>query len=162
MTLQPHLISRSSFLGQIGAGLTGFASRSIGMLAAPDGGLPNGVVRPGDSIYEQARQDDNARLDFRPDIIAYCYCSDDVARCVRWAAVNDKAVAIRSGGHDYEGFSLNNGGIVIDLSKYRGVAVTPGGDTAMIRAGTDLGTMYHELSKARRTVHCGFSISRAS
>jgi len=131
------------------------------MFAAPDGMLPKGVVRPGDSIYEQARQDENARLDFRPDIVAYCYCQDDIAECVRWAAVNDKAVAIRSGGHDYEGFSLNNGGIVIDVSKYRGVAVAPGGDTAAIRAGTDLRMMYHELSKARRTLPGGTSASVA-
>jgi FAD/FMN-containing dehydrogenase len=161
MTFQRRLISRSSFLGQIGTGITGFASRSILASAIRGDGLPKYVVRPGDQTYEKARQDENARLDFRPDVIAYCRCPDDVALCVRWAAANNKTVAIRSGGHDYEGFSLNNGGMVIDLSKYRSVAVAPGGDTAVIRAGTDLGMMYHELARARRTLPGGTSPSVA-
>ncbi len=161
VTIQSRAIRRSSFLAHIGAGLTAFASGSIAAGALPKVALPNSVVYPDDSTYEQAREDKNARLDLRPDLIAYCRNRDDVSRCVLWAALNRKAVAIRSGGHDYEGFSLNNAGMVIDLSDYRGVAVSPGKDTAVIRAGTDLSTMYHELARAQRTLPGGSSPSVA-
>jgi FAD/FMN-containing dehydrogenase len=43
--------------------------------------------------------------------------AEDVGRRIRWAAAHDERIAVRSGGHDYEGFSLNDGGIVIDLSR---------------------------------------------
>ena len=150
-------LSRSSFLGQLGGCFTALGLRPAPGFAAYQLGLPSHVVRAGDPGYQEARQDDNARLDFHPGLIAYCQSPDDVALCVRWAARNDAAVAIRSGGHDYEGFSLNNGGLVVDLSGYTGVTISPKSRTAWIRAGTTLGTIYGELAKAQATLPGGAS-----
>ncbi len=158
---EPRPVKRALFLTQLGASLTSLASGSVVASALPSFPLPESAVEPGDVKYEDARQDENARLDFRPALIVYCRSRDDVSRSIRWAVANRKSVAIRSGGHDYEGFSLNNAGMVIDLSQYQGVAVAAGGATAIIRAGTTLSAMYRALANAGRTLPGGSSPSVA-
>jgi len=75
--------------------------------------------------YDAARRNVNARLDLHPRAIAFCSDPDEIAQAIRWANEGGGPIAIRSGGHDYEGFSLNNGGVVIDVSRYRGVRREP-------------------------------------
>jgi FAD/FMN-containing dehydrogenase len=105
--------------------------------------------------YDAARRNVNARLDLHPRAIAFCSDPDEIAQAIRWANEGGGPIAIRSGGHDYEGFSLNNGGVVIDVSRYRGVDVSPDGTSARIRAGTDIDTMYHRLADVGRTLPAG-------
>jgi FAD/FMN-containing dehydrogenase len=50
---------------------------------------------------------------------------------------------------------LNDGGLVIDLSRYSGVTLKSGGHRVAIRAGTPLGTMYAELAKSQQTLPAG-------
>src|SRR6202023_4389517 len=104
MRSRPSVFKRAVFIGQIGAGLVVLSGQKLRAFDLAEDGLPMCVVRPGDAGYARAREDDNARLDFRPCLIAYCESPEDVARAVRWAATNRKAIAMRSGGHDYEGF----------------------------------------------------------
>jgi FAD/FMN-containing dehydrogenase len=124
--------------------------------AAPESNeLPPTAVWPADEGYGSARTADNARLDFHPAVVVYCLGAEDVGRCVRWAVANDKRIAIRSGGHDYEGFSLNDDGIVIDLSRYCGITMNDRRRSAWIRAGTDFKTTYRELARFGRTLPGG-------
>src|ERR1700736_965747 len=62
--------------------------------------------------YERARQNYNARLDFRPVEIVYCYGETDVVNAVKYGIANRRQICMRSGMHDYEGFSLNDNGLV--------------------------------------------------
>jgi FAD/FMN-containing dehydrogenase len=106
--------------------------------------------------YEQARRIANARLDFRPAEIVYCYGESDVVAAVRYGVAHGMQICVRSGGHDYEGFSLNNGGLVIDVSRCDRYEVRYPDDgaggaepTAIVGPGTPLRTLYHRLANTR-------------
>jgi FAD/FMN-containing dehydrogenase len=148
------LLTRGSFLAAAGISTLGLHVYSAQARTAQ---LPSDAVKPGDPGYDGARQDENARLDFRPAVIAYCRSTDDVSSSVRWGAQKGLAIAVRSGGHDYEGFSLNNGGLVVDVSRYSGVFISSDGKTATVRAGTRMNTLYNELRKAGLTLPGGAS-----
>jgi FAD/FMN-containing dehydrogenase len=97
--------------------------------------LTGALVRPGDEDYERARTIWNARFDRRPDGIAQCESAADVVEAVRFASEHGLLVAVRGGGHDYAGNSVCDGGLVIDLSRMRGVRVDPGSRTARVQGG---------------------------
>ena len=108
--------------------------------------LSGHVVTPasGDE-YERARQNYNARLDFRPAEIVYCYGETDVVNAVKYGIANGRQICMRSGMHDYEGFSLNDKGLVIDTSRLDCVSVSPDRTRAVVGPGTPLRTLYHVL-----------------
>ncbi|HEX3463002.1 MAG TPA: FAD-binding oxidoreductase [Candidatus Elarobacter sp.] len=99
--------------------------------------------------YDQARRIANARLDFRPAEIVYCYGESDVAAAIQYGIANGMQLCVRSGGHDYEGFSLNNGGLVIDVSRCDRYEVSADRRTAIVGPGTPLRTLYHRLGNTR-------------
>jgi UDP-N-acetylenolpyruvoylglucosamine reductase len=70
----------------------------------------------GDAEYEKLRQGFNKRISKLPAIIALCENTQGVAEAIAYATKNNLPVAIKSGGHCMEGFSCNNGGMVINLS----------------------------------------------
>jgi len=95
--------------------------------------------------YELARQNYNARLDFHPAEVVYCYGETDVVNAVRYGIANGRQVCMRSGAHDYEGFSNNDGGLVIDTSRLNFVRIAADARTAVVGPGTPLRTLYHLL-----------------
>src|SRR3989442_3288582 len=58
---------------------------------------------------------------------------------VNFARENDLPVAIRGGGHSVPGFGTCDGGVVIDLSRMRGVRVNPEKRTARAEGGATWG-----------------------
>ncbi len=72
--------------------------------------------KQGDAEYEILRKGFNKRIDKFPLIIALCKNTEGVAEAIKYAKQNNLPVAIKSGGHCMEGFSCNNGGMVINLS----------------------------------------------
>jgi len=54
----------------------------------------------------------------------------DVVSAVRFAREEELPIAVRSGGHSIPGLSTCDDGIVIDLSRMRGVRVDPEQRTA--------------------------------
>jgi len=130
--------------------------RRVDEAAAAPAALSGHVVRAtaGDE-YARARQNYNARLDFRPAEIVYCYGETDVVNAVRFGIANHRQVCVRSGTHDYEGFSLNNGGLVIDTSRLDFVRVSADRTTAVVGPGTPLRTLYHVLGDLGLTLPGG-------
>ncbi len=88
-------------------------------------GFRGAVLRPRDPGYEQARRVWNGMIDRRPLLIARCAGADDVVRAVRFASEHELLVAVRGGGHNVAGLSVCDGGIVIDLSGMKAIAVDP-------------------------------------
>ncbi len=69
-----------------------------------------------DAPYNLLRKGFNKRIEKFPQIIALCSTTEGVAQAVKYAVANKLPIAIKSGGHCMEGFSSNNGGMVINLS----------------------------------------------
>ncbi|KAG0234454.1 hypothetical protein BGX31_004557 [Mortierella sp. GBA43] len=71
----------------------------------------------------------------------------DVQAAVKCAKAANVAVAPRSGGHSYEGYSIGgqDGSMVIDLAGLSSIVVT--GDRAKVGSGVLLGPLYLELFK---------------
>ncbi len=94
------------------------------------------VVLPGSADYDAARVVWNGMVDRRPAMVARCSGVDDVIGAIRFARDQDLVIAVRSGGHSVGGFSTCDGGIVIDLSRMRGVQVDRERRAARVNGGT--------------------------
>ena len=107
-------------------------------------GLRGEVLRPGDDGYEAAREVWNGLIDKHPGLIVRCTGVSDVIDAVRFAREHELVVAVRGGGHSVAGLALCEGGLVIDLSRMRGVHVDPARRTARAQPGLTLGDLDHE------------------
>jgi hypothetical protein len=83
------------------------------------------LLLPRDNGYEQARKLWNAMIDKRPAFIARCAGPADVVLCVHFARSNNLLVAVRGGGHGVAGKASCERGLMIDLSKMKGIRVDP-------------------------------------
>lgn len=101
--------------------------------------LRGGLVLPSDAGYEAARKVWNGMVDKSPAIIVYCAGVADVVEAVGFARSRGLLVAVRSGGHNIAGCSVCDGGLVIDLSRMKGIAVDPERRVARAEAGLTLG-----------------------
>jgi FAD/FMN-containing dehydrogenase len=102
------------------------------------------VILPGEDGYESARRIWNACIDRRPGLIARCTGVADVIHAVKFARAHDLLVAVRSGGHNVGGRALCDDGIVIDLSRMKGVFVDPRAHTVLVQGGATLGDLDRE------------------
>jgi hypothetical protein len=101
------------------------------------------LLQPGDERYEAARKVYNAMIDRRPGAIARCADVADVIACVNFARENGTLLAIRGGGHNGGGLGTCDGGLVIDLSRMRGVRVDPSARTVRAEGGCTWGDVDH-------------------
>lgn len=107
------------------------------------------LIVPGDARYDAARTVWNAAIDRRPAAIARCSSADEVVAAVRFARERGWPLAVRGGGHNIAGLAVCDGGLVIDLSRWRGARVD--GRVAHVAPGTlwgelDLATQVHGLA----------------
>ncbi|HEX5896926.1 MAG TPA: FAD-binding oxidoreductase [Thermoleophilaceae bacterium] len=89
----------------------------------------------------------------RPDALVLAESTADVAAVVRWADRFDVRVVARSGGHSYAGYSTTSDGVVVDLSRLRGVRVSNG--RARIGAGAQLIDIQRALTRRGLSVPSG-------
>jgi FAD/FMN-containing dehydrogenase len=113
--------------------------------------LRGDVIRPGDEGYAAARALWNAAHDRRPELIVRCAGVADVIASLRFARSQSLEVAVRGGGHSIAGFSGVDGGLVIDLSRMRGVLIDPEARRAYVQGGSvwrdvDIETQVHGLA----------------
>jgi len=101
--------------------------------------LRGDLIRPGDADYDSARSIWNALVEKHPGAIAKCSGTADVVAAVNFARQNDIVVAIRGGGHNVGGRALCDDGLVIDLSRMRGIHVDPSERTVRAQGGATLG-----------------------
>ncbi|MBC7864070.1 MAG: FAD-binding oxidoreductase [Bacteroidia bacterium] len=76
-------------------------------------------IKKGDLQYEELRHGHNKRFNKFPAIIALCENEKGVVHAINYAKKNNLPVAVKSGGHSLEGLSANDGGMVINLSKFK-------------------------------------------
>jgi FAD/FMN-containing dehydrogenase len=97
------------------------------------------VIAADDEGYEQARKVHNGMIDKRPAVVVRPVNAGDVIAGVNFAREGDLDLAIRGGGHSVPGFGTCDGGVVIDLSRLRGVRVDPEKRTARAEGGATWG-----------------------
>src|SRR6202521_1899957 len=97
------------------------------------------VIAPDDEGYEQARKVLNGMIDRRPSVVLRPANAGDVMAAVNFARGGRLHLAIRGGGHSVPGFGTCDDGVVIDLSRMRGVRVDPAKKTARAEGGATWG-----------------------
>ena len=102
------------------------------------------VLGPDDAAYEDARKIWNGLIDRRPALIAQCSGAADVVDAVDFAREHGLLLSILGGGHNVAGNAVNDGGLVIDLSRMRGIHVDRESGTVRVQGGATLGDMDRE------------------
>src|SRR3954451_9278165 len=118
--------------------------------------LTGEVVRPGDSGYEAARLGWNRLYSRYPNAIVFCNETQDVLNAVVWAREKGIALRARSGRHSLDGWSSLDGGLVIDVSRMKSVAIDATAQTATIGTGLTQKEVVPALGR------CGFVIPTGS
>jgi FAD/FMN-containing dehydrogenase len=96
----------------------------------------------------------NTRFDGRrPDAVVQVRDTADVAAAVRWANRFDVPLVARSGGHSYAGYCTTADGVVLDLSRLRGIRVS--GGRATVGPAAQLIDVQRALTRRGRTVPSG-------
>jgi FAD/FMN-containing dehydrogenase len=113
--------------------------------------IKGSVFCPGDPRYDEARKIWNGAIARRPALIAQCADEEDAAAALAYARREGLPVSIRGGGHNVAGTALVEGGVVIDFSRLRGVAVAPDRRRATVQPGAlwgdvDAATQAHGLA----------------
>ena len=112
------------------------------------------LIRKEDMEYEELRKGFNKRINKFPLIIALCTSTQDVSEAMQYAKINKLAVAIKSGGHSMEGFSSNDGGLVINLSKMNSVEFLEN-NTIKVSPGCTLSNLYDQILPKKRLLPAG-------
>src|SRR5918911_99326 len=102
------------------------------------------VLRPTDEGYDEARTIHNGMIDRRPTLIARCAGVADVMTSVQFARAQQLLVSVRCGGHNVAGFSVCDGGLMIDLSRMRSVRVDAARQRVRAEGGATWGDFDHE------------------
>jgi FAD/FMN-containing dehydrogenase len=105
--------------------------------------LDGTLLDPADVGYDSARRVFNRLFDRRPALIARCRNAGDVAHCIRFAREHGLLLSVRGGGHSIAGYSVCDGGLVIDLSPMRSVEV----DAISHRARVGGGALWADVDR---------------
>lgn len=73
-----------------------------------------------------------------------CHGTADVVDSVNLARDHGLLLSVRGGGHNVAGNAVNDGGMVVDLSRMRGVAVDPELRRARVQGGATWGDVDRE------------------
>jgi FAD/FMN-containing dehydrogenase len=118
--------------------------------------LRGDLIQPSDPQYDMARKVYNAMIDKRPALIIRPVDVADVSSAVGFATEQKLEVAVRGGGHNGPGFGTVEGGLVIDLSRMRGVRVDPDEKTVRVAGGAVWGDVDHATYPFHLAVPTGF------
>jgi FAD/FMN-containing dehydrogenase len=113
------------------------------------------VIRPQDASYDEARHIWNGMIERRPALIVQCSGAADVMASVNFAREHDVPLSVRGGGHNVTGHAIVDGGVVIDLSRIKGVRVDPDRRRVRVGGGATLGDIDHETQRFGLAVPLG-------
>jgi FAD/FMN-containing dehydrogenase len=138
--------ARSSFSEQVAA--LPFSKPSEANLTTFARGLTGTVFRPGDAKYEQLRKGYAAKFDAHPDLVVHPVNPQDIQVTLSFASSNHLPLAVRCGGHSYAGYSTCEGGLVLDMSGFRTIAIAGDKSHARVGGGMLCGAVEIETAKA--------------
>ncbi len=97
------------------------------------------VIAPDDAGYDEARAVFYGGIDRRPAVIIRVASAADVSQVVSLARETGLNLAVRSGGHSLAGYSVSDGGIVLDLSDMKALQIDTEQRTAWAETGLTAG-----------------------
>lgn len=112
------------------------------------------LFNPQEARFQETLVSFNKRTTVSPSVRVLCKTSEAVAGCILWAKQNNVPLAMRNGGHSYEGFSQTTG-IVIDVRLMNTIETSESGDMAVVGGGAVLGRVYEAVSKKGRAIPAG-------
>ncbi|KAF8936865.1 hypothetical protein EDD21DRAFT_321134 [Dissophora ornata] len=118
--------------------------------------LGSKVLQRQTSSFESERYGFDLRYTYDPAVIVMASSAADVQVAVKCAKASNVAVAPRSGGHSFEGYSIGgqDGSLVIDLTAISSVTVS--GGRAKVGSGIRLGALYLSLyNQGGYTINAG-------
>jgi len=98
------------------------------------------LIGRADARFDDARRIWNGRIDRRPLLIARCADVSDIIACVRFAQDHALPVAVSGSGHACAGTALCDDGLVVDMSRMKGIRVVPDGGIVRAEPGVTWGT----------------------
>jgi hypothetical protein len=107
------------------------------------GAVRGPVITRDDPGYDAARKVDNGMIDRHPSAIVGAVDVADVMAAVAYSQENGRTLSIRGGSHSVPGFGTDDGGIVIDLARMKGIRVDPAARTARAEGGCTWGDFFH-------------------
>jgi FAD/FMN-containing dehydrogenase len=97
--------------------------------------FPGQVIAPGDRDYDKARTLFYGGFDKRPAAIVRPRSADEIAKLVRLAKTSGMELSVRSGAHSLSGYSISDGGIVLDLTAMKQLEIDTTENTAWAQTG---------------------------
>ncbi|WP_028489881.1 FAD-binding oxidoreductase [Thiothrix lacustris] len=108
-----------------------------------------------DADYAKHRQIFNKRITNMPKFIAVCANEKGVQEAVAFAQTSKLPMTVKSGGHSFEGFSTNDGGLMLDLSGMNKPTYNKTSKRLTIQPGAKLGGVYEYLNQYGRLIPAG-------
>ena len=104
------------------------------------------ILLPDHPNYNNTRKIFNAMIDRYPAVIARCAGVNDVVRAVNFGRGQRLEISVRSGGHHVAGWSVTDGGLMIDMRLMNKVVIDPDARIAYV----DGGALWSDVERACR------------
>ncbi len=114
-----------------------------------------GLLTPGDAQFARYLVSYNLRTLLTPQARVLAKAPQGIEAVVAWARANRVGLAVRSGGHSFEGFSQSRG-LVVDTRPLDDIRIDKRADTVSVGAGQSIGAVY------RRVAEEGFAFAAGS
>lgn len=108
-------------------------------------GLTGDVILRNNICYNHLRQEWNRSIQKYPLVIVYCYENKDIKNALCWSIKNNVEIRLRSGGHNYEGYSIGNYVLVIDISKMNNIYINEEKRMVKVQGGVKNYHLYNFL-----------------
>lgn len=107
---------------------------------------PASIVPPSDQRYDDLVTSWNGRFTGHPDYVSVVNSTSEVEAALAKAVAQGKRVAVRSGGHCFEGFVTDPAvRVEIDMSQMNSITYDPAFQAFAIEPGATLGEVYQTL-----------------
>jgi FAD/FMN-containing dehydrogenase len=114
------------------------------------------VLRAGDQGWDEAVLTWNAMVAKAPALVLQPTSARDVAAAVGFARDHGLLLGVKGGGHNIAGTAIADGGLTLDLSRLRTVAVDPEARLAHVGPGCRLGEVDQATQAHRLATVLGF------
>jgi len=112
-----------------------------GIVEGLRGAIDGTASVPGEPGYDTAVSIWNGVIERRPAVVVSCTSNGDVAAALAAASEHGLEISVRGGGHNYAGFAVCEGGLMIDLSPMKSVVVDPSARRVVCGGGTTWGEL---------------------